>query len=179
MKMIEAEPVHTQKRPIARSLAEFACNLSYDAIPPRVCERAKSLVLPAAEAKRVTIRQECSTELSPVRTDALRLEQILVNLLSNAVRHSGAGEDIIVRCERTVDELLVHVIDRGPGIPMEDQTRIFEPFIRVDPDTGLGSGLGLPVSRRMAELLGGRLTVSSALGRGATFTIAVPLTPAA
>jgi signal transduction histidine kinase len=145
----------------------------------QVCGRATSVVLPAAESKRITIRQECSTDLSPVRTDGLRLEQILVNLLSNAVRHSGPGEDVIVRCERTVDELLVHVIDRGPGIPSEDQTRIFEPFIRVDPDTGLGSGLGLPVSRRMAELLGGRLTVSSALGRGATFTIAVPLSPTA
>lgn len=143
----------------------------------QVVSRAKSLVLPAAEARRITIREECATGLEVVRTDGLRLEQILVNLLSNAVRHSGQGEDIVMRCERTVDELLVHVIDRGPGIPVEDQAKIFEPFIRVDPDTGLGSGLGLPVSRRMAELLGGRLTVSSALGRGATFTVAVPLTP--
>lgn len=140
-----------------------------------VVQRAHSLVLPAADAKRIAIREECATGVSPVRTDALRLEQILVNLLSNAVRHSGAGEDIVVRCEVTVDELLIHVIDRGPGIPIEHQAKIFEPFIRVDPETGLGSGLGLPVSRRMAELLGGRLTVSSSLGRGATFTLAIPM----
>ena len=71
------------------------------------------------------------------------------------------------------------MIDRGPGIPLDDQARIFEPFIRHDPESGLGSGLGLPVSRRLAELLGGRLTVHSVLGAGATFTVALPRTPPA
>jgi signal transduction histidine kinase len=145
----------------------------------QVVGRATALVLPAADAKRITVREEFPNGAPVLRTDGLRLEQILVNLLSNAVRHSRPGEDVVIRCEAGVDELLIHVIDRGPGIPVEDHNKIFEPFIRVDPDTGLGSGLGLPVSRRMAEVLGGRLTVSSALGRGATFTIALPLAPAA
>lgn len=142
-----------------------------------VVDRARSLVQPAADAKRIAIKTELPAGTPLVRSDGLRLEQILVNLLSNAIRHSRAGEDVVVRCETSVDELLIHVIDRGPGIPVEDQARIFEPFIRVDPETGLGSGLGLPVSRRMAEILGGRLTVSSALGRGATFTVALPQAP--
>ncbi len=142
-----------------------------------VVQHAISAIMPSADAKRLTLRVEALQQVPIIRTDALRLEQILVNLLSNAVKHSRPGEDIVVRCETTVDELMIHVIDRGPGISAEHQAKIFEPFVRVDPDTGLGSGLGLPVSRRMAELLGGRLTVSSALGRGATFTIALPRTP--
>jgi signal transduction histidine kinase len=106
-----------------------------------------------------------------VETDPIRLEGILVNLMSNAIRHSPPGETIEVRAEQVGEDLIIHVSDHGPGIAREDQPRIFEPFIRVDPESGLGSGLGLPVSRRMAELIGGRLNVSSDLGRGATFTL--------
>lgn len=143
----------------------------------RVVERALTHVHPQAEAKEITLKAE---GLPPVaQTDGIRLEQILVNLLANAVRHSRAGETVRVRTEVVGDEVVFHVIDRGPGIPLEDQERIFEPFIRTDPESGLGSGLGLPVSRRLAEVLGGRLTVHSDLGRGATFTVAIPYAPPA
>ncbi len=71
------------------------------------------------------------------------------------------------------------VSDRGRGIPLELQDRIFEPFERFDPHSGLGTGLGLPVSRRLAEVLGGALTVQSVVNRGATFTLALPLRPPA
>ncbi|MBI4541597.1 MAG: GAF domain-containing sensor histidine kinase [Gemmatimonadetes bacterium] len=142
-----------------------------------VVERARALVQPAADAKRIALEEEFPEPSPRCRTDTMRFEQILVNLLSNAIRHSPSGETVAVRVETTADEILVHVIDRGPGIPLEAQGKIFEPYIRVDPESGLGSGLGLPVSRRLAELLGGRLSVHSALGRGATFTLAVPSAP--
>jgi adenylate cyclase len=144
-----------------------------------VIARAVAMVQPAADAKPVLLRTELPDPLPACRTDGLRLGQIIHNLLTNAVRHSHAEDEVRVRMEETAEELLIHVIDRGAGIPLEDQAKIFEPFIRHDPESGLGSGLGLPVSRRLAELLGGRLTVSSALGRGATFTLALPRTPPA
>jgi signal transduction histidine kinase len=142
-----------------------------------VVARAVATVQPAADAKPVLLRVELPEPAPLVRTDGLRLGQIVHNLLTNAVRHSRPEETVRVVVEETTDELSIHVIDRGPGIPLEDQQRIFEPFIRHDPDSGLGSGLGLPVSRRLAELLGGRLTLSSAMGRGATFSVSLPRTP--
>lgn len=132
-------------------------------------------VRPSAEAKRVTVEIHDADSPISLRTDPLRLEQILVNLLTNAVRHSPAGEAVIVTTEMMTDEVMINVTDRGHGISQEDQPKIFEPYVRVDPESGLGSGLGLPVSRRLAELIGGRLTVSSDIGRGATFTIVLPL----
>jgi len=141
----------------------------------RVVDRAMAVVQPQAEGRGITLRSEGMPPV--VETDGMRLEQILVNLLSNAVRHSRAGEHVRLRTEMAGDDVVFHVIDRGPGIRHEDQERIFEPFIRTDPESGLGSGLGLPVSRRLAEVLGGRLTVHSDLGRGATFTVAIPYVP--
>ncbi len=142
-----------------------------------VVARACAAVRPAAEARHIALIEEGTTPPVACETDGLRLEQIVVNLVANAVRHSAVGDEVVIRTETTGDEVLLHVIDRGRGISQDDQTKIFEPFIRVDPESGLGSGLGLPVSRRLAELLGGRLTVHSDLGRGATFTIALPRRP--
>jgi len=138
--------------------------------------RASRSVQPAAVAKDVEIVEEC-LEPSPVcETDDVRVEQIIVNLLSNAVRHSSPGEPVVVRVEGVPGEIRIHVVDRGPGVPPEAQAAIFEPFVRVGPHGGLGSGLGLPVSRRLAEVLGGRLTVTSTPGAGATFTLTLPVT---
>jgi two-component system sensor histidine kinase BaeS len=136
--------------------------------------RAISGMQPAAESKRIAIAAECPGSPA-LRTDPVRLEQILVNLLSNAVRHSPEGERIAVRVEAADSEVSFHVVDHGPGVPPELQTRIFEPFERFDPHSGLGTGLGLPVSRRLAEVLGGRLTVESQVGRGAEFTLTLPV----
>ncbi|MBD0319829.1 MAG: response regulator [Gemmatimonadetes bacterium] len=110
-----------------------------------------------------------------VVTDARRVRQILLNLLSNAIKF-GEGKPITVLC-RARDEggVMVSVIDRGRGIPEEDRDKIFDEFVQLQqPDPQQGTGLGLPISRRLAELLEGSLVVESRVGEGSTFTLSLP-----
>ena len=133
---------------------------------------------PAAAARRIRLELE-RRGTAVLRTDPVRLEQILVNLLSNAVRHSPERSTITVRVNADRNGLAFRVVDRGPGVPVELRERIFEPFERFDPHSGLGTGLGLPVSRRLAEVLGGALRVEETVGGGATFVLLLPLAPPA
>jgi signal transduction histidine kinase len=108
-----------------------------------------------------------------LHTDPRRLRQILLNLLSNATKF-GAGRPVRVWCERRGRRVAVHVRDEGPGIAPADHPRVFEEFVQLPGSAPGGTGLGLPISRRLAELLGGTLTVDSALGAGSTFTVLLP-----
>ena len=145
---------------------------------PAVALRALTGMRPAAEAKSITLVERWpDSPPATLRTDPALLQQILVNLLSNAVRYSPERGTVTLDVA-VVDGLFsVRVIDEGPGIPEAMHVKIFEPFERFDPNSGVGTGLGLPVSRRLAEVLGGRLTVESAPGRGAHFTLTLPFTP--
>jgi signal transduction histidine kinase len=109
--------------------------------------------------------------------DALRIEQVLTNLVSNAMKYSPAGESIEVALETGTNEAIFRVTDRGIGISEENQKRVFEPFERA----GLtretpGAGLGLFVVKRIVEGHRGRITVASAPGRGSTFRVHLPVT---
>jgi signal transduction histidine kinase len=141
-------------------------------------QRALTGFEPAAEVKHLALVVDASANVS-LRTDPVRLQQILVNLVSNAVRHSpdGARLQVGVRPNGGTVEFLVQ--DEGAGIPPEALDRIFEPFERFDPHSGIGTGLGLPVSRRLAEVLGGQLRVRSSAGQGATFILELPIHPPA
>jgi signal transduction histidine kinase len=140
-------------------------------------ERTLEGVRPAADAKRVSLEVRCPSPAPPLRTDPVRLQQILVNLITNAIRHSPEERRVLIRAEAADSEVTFGVTDQGPGIPADLHERIFEPFERFDPHSGLGTGLGLPISRRLAAVLGGRLTVASSVGRGATFTLTLPRVP--
>jgi signal transduction histidine kinase len=142
-------------------------------------KRAFGAVRPAAAAKRLVLEEQYTNGVATLRTDPVRLEQILLNLLSNAIRHSPERETITLVVDQVPDGVTFRVADHGPGIPPEIQSWIFEPFERFDPHSGIGTGLGLPVSRRLAELLGGHLTVESRLGEGARFTLTLPTAPPA
>ena len=137
-------------------------------------ERALAKSEPAATAKTLKLILDAHSNSTVVRTDPVRLEQILLNLLSNAIRHSAEGAEVQTIAGEVPGYVTFAVIDHGPGVPAELRDRIFEPFERFDPHSGLGTGLGLPVSRRLAEALGGTLTVEETAGGGATFILKIP-----
>jgi signal transduction histidine kinase len=112
-----------------------------------------------------------------VHTDPSRLRQVVVNLLDNAVKYSPDGGCVDVRVAASDGSVAIEVADEGLGIPEEAQERIFEKFVRLDPEMrrGVGgSGLGLYISQELVERMGGRLRVDSRPGRGSTFTIQLP-----
>ena len=110
----------------------------------------------------------------PVVTDPRRVRQIVLNLLSNAIKFGG-GRPVTVSCRGLGDGgVEIDVADQGRGIAPADQARIFEEFVQIDRRSGTGTGLGLPISRRLAQLLGGSIRVASAPGQGSTFTVRLP-----
>jgi signal transduction histidine kinase len=111
-----------------------------------------------------------------VDTDERYVRQIVGNLLSNALKYGGRPPEVRVRIETADGGVAVVVGDNGPGIPPEEQSRIFERFYRAPSTTRgqRGLGLGLYLSRRLADRLGGRITVRSAVGRGAEFRLWLP-----
>lgn len=128
---------------------------------------------PIAAQRAVQIQTEGLADELPCETDPQRVRQILINLLSNAVRHSPAEGTVRVVLRADGERLWFDVVDRGPGIEASEQSRIFEAFQRATSDER-GTGLGLTLSRQLALLLGGNLRVLSELGVGSTFTLDVP-----
>jgi signal transduction histidine kinase len=129
--------------------------------------------------KGVVLTLSLATSVPRVRADRDRLMQVLINLLSNAVKFSPGGQGRVeVRLSSVRGALRVDVRDNGPGIDAAHHETIFEKFRQAgDPAAGkpAGTGLGLPISRRIVEHFGGRLWVESAPGRGATFSFVLPL----
>ncbi|MDO8051234.1 ATP-binding protein [Janthinobacterium sp. SUN211] len=132
-----------------------------------------------AEQQGLALRLDCADVPAAVLLDATRLRQVLLNLMSNAVKFAGGGEVALrVRGERRDDatwRLSFAVSDTGIGIAPEDQQRIFEPFVQADSAGPKdGTGLGLAISREFVQLMKGELTVESMPGQGATFRFSIP-----
>lgn len=118
---------------------------------------------------------EVPETLPPVPMDLPLMAQALVNLLDNALKYSPPDRPITIRAEATGSELHLTVVDKGPGIPEEDATRIFDKFYRVQRSSEVtGTGLGLPISKGIIEAHGGRIWAANQAGGGATFTIVLP-----
>ena len=131
---------------------------------------------PLAAEKRLEFHQEVDDDIDTVISDRRRVEQVLTNLVSNAVKFTERGR-VTVRCSRDGGELVLAVRDTGIGIDESDQERIFEAFFQVDHGVARrhdGTGLGLSIASRLAQRLGGTLSVESALGRGSEFTFRLP-----
>jgi len=129
---------------------------------------------PAAQGRGVEIRVSAPAEALPVRTDPQRVVQILINLLSNAVRHSPAPGVVLLELVPADQRLTVSVTDQGEGLSAEQQGVVFEAFTRGDSEDSRGTGLGLALSLQLARLLGGDLRVESQAGAGARFTLEIP-----
>jgi signal transduction histidine kinase len=106
-----------------------------------------------------------------VRADAGSLVQVLLNLLTNGIRHAQEHGRVAVEARRQGDRLTITVTDTGVGIAPEDQGHIFEEFYQAPNHAAGGIGLGLAISRRMAERMGGTIEVESELGRGSRFKL--------
>jgi len=150
-------------------------------VPEVVSEAAESTSQLFREGG-VSLSVSTAGDVPPVRADRDRLMQVVINLLSNAVKFSPRGTGRVeVRISAAGDAVRVDVKDNGPGIAPADQDTIFEKFRQAsDTLTGkpTGSGLGLPISRRIVERFGGRLWVESVRGQGATFSFVLPLVAA-
>ena len=141
---------------------------------PNLVEDLFVTVRPLADEHGTTLTFERDDDEMTVVTDPRRVRQILLNLLSNAIKF-GLKKPITVKCTRDDDGgVSIAVIDEGEGISDEDQPRIFEEFVQVSPSQQPGTGLGLPISRRLAMLLDGSLEVKSEPGAGSTFTLHLP-----
>ncbi|HET9424179.1 MAG TPA: ATP-binding protein [Gemmatimonadaceae bacterium] len=141
---------------------------------PTLVEDLFVTVRPLADEHGSALALKIDEEMRIV-TDPRRVRQILLNLLSNAIKF-GSGKPIDVTCAKREDGgVVIEVTDHGPGIPAQDLERIFQEFVQLG-KTQLqdGTGLGLPISRRLAELLQGTLTVRSTPGEGSTFTLSLP-----
>jgi CheY-like chemotaxis protein len=145
----------------------------------RIIESATIAIRPLLENKKLTWHISVPNDLPEVYCDGIRIEQVILNLMSNAARHTDEG-GISVQVIQQDQRIRVSVVDTGSGIPPDDVERIFEPFMQgrgqLERDKG-GSGLGLSISQQIVELHGGRMWVESKLGVGSTFTFDLPISP--
>jgi chemotaxis family two-component system sensor kinase Cph1 len=137
----------------------------------------EALVGPQMRAKPLALTiADCGA--GAVRADEEKLRQILLNLLTNALKFTPAGGRVDVSCERVDGEVHIHVRDTGRGIPPEQLESVFEPFVQVDrhvtPHNDQGVGLGLAISRELARRMGGNLRAESQVGAGSVFTLTIP-----
>ncbi len=138
-----------------------------------------------AQAKMIAMAKDIKVHISkdsdvPVIGDRLRLRELLLNLVDNAVKYTPEGGEMMISLERDDDRVKLRVMDNGIGIPTEDQPHIFDRFFRVDKarsrEAG-GSGLGLSICKWIVEAHGGEISVESEVAKGSLFTVTLPLAP--
>lgn len=127
------------------------------------------------DARGIRVDVDVPPDLPNVAVNRRQIERVIANLVTNAARATPSGGVITVAAIRHGDAIAISVADTGSGIPRDDLARIFEPFVRTAPASADGAGLGLPISRRIAQEHGGRLTGESSEGHGSTFTLTIPV----
>jgi signal transduction histidine kinase len=147
---------------------------------PAAIENALTLVRERASRRGIALERVVDPALGMIHADERKVKQVLLNLLSNALKFTPEGGRVDVEAGRAGGAALISVRDTGVGIAPEDHAAVFEEFRQVGKSRGVeGTGLGLALSRKFIELHGGRIWVESELGRGATFRFTLPLDPGA
>jgi signal transduction histidine kinase len=142
-----------------------------------VVQTVVSAVEPLASGKHLALKSELAPNLPRLHGDERRIAQVLLNLVGNAIKFTDSGE-VALRASAANGSVTVAVRDTGPGISESDQGRIFEEFQQADTSitrTKGGTGLGLAISKRIVEMHGGQIRVESAVGKGSTFFVTVPV----
>jgi len=143
---------------------------------PSVIDNALILVRERAGRRGIALERWIGAQVGVIRADERKVKQVLLNLLSNAIKFTPEGGRVEVRAAINDDVAAISVIDTGIGIAQEDQEAVFEEFRQVGTAAKKveGTGLGLALSRKFVELHGGRISVTSVVGEGSTFTFTIP-----
>ena len=150
---------------------------------PELIDEALAMLEPAAQKAQVQLRLSLSPQAEWVRADALRLRQVLINLVGNAIKYNHAGGWVQLRTRPAgLGDILIEVEDNGPGLSDEQQQRLFQSLPRLDGDQAgrpgsaaeQGTGIGLVICQRLTRLMGGELEVHSQAGQGSVFSLRLP-----
>jgi PAS domain S-box-containing protein len=158
-----------------------AGQVTYDIAPillTQILDTVLAMVEPQSLAKGVRVKRGTTDPKAVALGDRSKVAQILVNVLSNAIKFTNTGGRVTVNLSATKDTAVISVIDTGCGIANDKLESIFEPFVQLGRSLSSaheGTGLGLAISRDLAYAMNGDLTVSSVEGKGSTFTLALPL----
>jgi signal transduction histidine kinase len=142
-----------------------------------VIRMAINVLRPKANTEQINLVVDIPSPLPTIKGDAQRLHQVMINLLDNAIKYCQPDDSVTVTAETQGDEIAVVVSDTGPGIPAEEVSDIFERFYRARSHEGdvSGSGLGLAIVQQIIKAHGGKIDVSSEVGKGTRFTFTLPL----
>ena len=136
-----------------------------------IIKECLDVVAAEAQKRKVQVRRQSAPGLSETNTDRMRMKQVLINLIINAIQASPEGENVIIRTHQTKSETIIEVVDFGCGITPDQRAEIFMPFFSTKKD---GTGLGLPIVRKIVEAHQGKIQVISNPRGGTIFRIEVP-----
>ena len=139
-----------------------------------VVDGVLAMVDPLAAAERVALHTAVPAAPVAVHADERRVRQVLLNLVTNAIRYNRDAGSVLVGWTADEERVRITVRDTGPGIAPEHLDRLFTPFDRLGRDSEEGVGLGLPLARGLTEAMGGTLDVDSTVGQGTTVTVVLP-----
>jgi signal transduction histidine kinase len=145
----------------------------------QLVRRAAESAGPITEQKGLALDVEVASEMPDLEGDRRLLAQALDNLVSNAIKFTPAGGTVAIRARPAGEGVELEVQDSGVGIPADELPRLFERFFRASTAVASGTGLGLPITRSIADVHGGTITVDSTVGVGSRFRLTLPLAPPA